>query len=221
MIDSKSSGNDLLSLTRRNFLKTLGTTAVGTAATQVESVAAELQKLNAETIVGPAPIPIVLQVNGQAISIKVEPRVTLLDALRNQARLTGAKEVCDRGTCGACTVLLDGQPIYACMMLALEAQGHAITTVEGLAHEGQLNPVQQAFVECDAMMCGYCTPGFLLSITALLKRRPHPDADEVKHACAGNLCRCGTHPRIIQAALKASGISVTSQTEVIRYADLA
>jgi xanthine dehydrogenase YagT iron-sulfur-binding subunit len=221
MSNFESSGPGLPPLSRRYFLKTLGTTAVASAATQVESVAAELQKVNAETIVGPAAVPIILQVNGQAISMQVEPRVTLLDALRNHARLTGAKEVCDRGTCGACTVLLDGKPIYACMMLALEAQGRTITTVEGLAPDGQLSPLQQAFIDSDAMMCGYCTPGFLLSITALLKRSPHPGADEVRHACAGNLCRCGTHPRIIQAALKTAGVATASQTQVIRYADLA
>jgi aerobic-type carbon monoxide dehydrogenase small subunit (CoxS/CutS family) len=135
--------------------------------------------------------------------------------------LTGTKEVCDRATCGACTVLLDGEPIYSCMKLAIEAQGHKITTVEGLAKDGVLTPVQQAFVECDASMCGFCTPGFVLSVTALLQRNPKPSADEVKHACAGNLCRCGTHPHILQAAQKAAGLPVVSNVEVRAYGGLA
>jgi aerobic-type carbon monoxide dehydrogenase small subunit (CoxS/CutS family) len=112
-------------------------------------------------------------------------------------------------------VLLDDEPIYSCQKLALEAQGHEITTVEGLARDGKLSKVQQAFIEKDALQCGYCTPGFLLSVTALLKKNPHPTADEVKHACAGNLCRCGTQPHIVQAALRAAGVNVTSKTEVI------
>ena len=145
----------------------------------------------------------------------LEPRVTLLDALRNYSSLTGAKEGCDRAACGACTVLMDDLPIYSCQKLAIEAQGREITTIEGLAKNGKLTPVQQAFWDRDALQCGYCTPGFIMSVTALLKYNPRPTADEIKHACAGNLCRCGTHPHIIQAALQASGAEVTSKTEVI------
>ena len=136
----------------------------------------------------------------------LEPRVTLLDALRNYSSLTGAKEGCDRAACGACTVLLDDLPIYSCQKLAIEAQGHEITTVEGLAKDGKLSKVQQAFIDKDALQCGYCTPGFIMSVTALLKQNPHPTADEVKHACAGNLCRCGTHPHILQAVFQAAGV---------------
>jgi xanthine dehydrogenase YagT iron-sulfur-binding subunit len=160
-------------------------------------------------------------VNGQPLKLQLEPRVTLLEALRDHSPLTGAKEVCDRATCGACTVLLEGTPIYACSMLAIEAQGRAITTVEGLAREGKLSPVQQAFGDEDASMCGYCTPGFVLSVTGLLNQNPHPTADEVKHACAGNLCRCGTYPRMLRAALRAAGVPVAANTEVISYASLA
>src|SRR5207245_2907026 len=105
--------------------------------------------------------------------------------------------------------------------LAIEAQGRAITTIEGLAKDGKLTPVQQAFIEQDALMCGYCTPGFVMSVTALLKKNPHPTADQVRHACAGNLCRCGTYPRVMQADLKAAGVSTTDKTEVISYAKLA
>ena len=200
---------------RRTFLKTLGATAVTAAAARTQAVADELEKANAEKIIGPDAVPVTLKVNGKTLKLQLEPRVTLLDALRNFSSLTGAKEGCDRAACGACTVLLDDEPIYSCQKLALEAQGHEITTVEGLARDGKLSKVQQAFIEKDALQCGYCTPGFIMSVTALLKKNPHPTADEVRHACAGNLCRCGTHPHIIQAALQASGVKVTNKTEVL------
>jgi xanthine dehydrogenase YagT iron-sulfur-binding subunit len=221
MNESSSRNPDAPGFSRRYFLKSLGSTAVATAATQVETVAQELAKANAEKAAGPEAVPVTLQVNGRELKLALEPRVTLLDALRNHSPYTGAKEICDRGTCGGCTVLWDGRPVYACMKLAVEAQGHAITTVEGLATGSKLSPVQQAFIDTDALMCGYCTPGFVLSVTSLLQRNPHPNAEEVKHACAGNVCRCGTYPRILQAALKAAGVTVTSKMEVIRYADLA
>lgn len=218
---SKADAQDAASVSRRGFLKSFGATAAVAATAQMEAVAKELEKTNAERIQGPGPVPITLQVNGQALKLQVEPRVTLLEALRNHAGFTGAKEACDRAACGACTVLLDDMPIYACAKLAIEAQGHAITTVEGLAQNGKLTKVQQAFVDEDALMCGYCTPGFVMSVTALLKKDPHPAAEEITHACAGNLCRCGSYPRIMQAALKAAGASVSSKTEMIAYARLA
>ena len=200
---------------RRTFLKSLGTVAATAATAQVQSVAAELEKANAEKTVGPGAVPVTLTVNGEKLNLILEPRVTLLDALRNYSSLTGAKDGCDRAACGACTVLMDDLPIYSCQKLAIEAQGREITTIEGLAKNGKLSPVQQAFWDRDALQCGYCTPGFIMSVTALLKFNPHPNADEIKHACAGNLCRCGTHPHIVQAALQASGAKVTSKTEVI------
>ncbi|HUK81992.1 MAG TPA: (2Fe-2S)-binding protein [Verrucomicrobiae bacterium] len=208
-------------ISRRSFLKGLSTVVVASAAAPVAAVAAgaeEVQKLGGEKTFGPEAVPITLAVNGRPLKLTVEPRVTLLDALRNRSTLTGAKEVCDRATCGACTVLFDGRPIYSCMKLAIEAQGHEITTVEGLAKDGKLTPVQQAFVECDGLMCGYCTPGFVLTVTELLKKNPHPTADEVRVACSGNLCRCGTQPFVLKAALKAAGVKVASTTEVIRHA---
>ena len=203
---------------RRTFLKSLGTVAATAATAQVQSVAAELEKVNAEKTVGPGAVPVTLKVNGGTLNLMLEPRVTLLDALRNYSSLTGAKEGCDRAACGACTVLMDDLPVYACQKLAIEAQGREITTVEGLAKNGKLTPVQQAFWDKDALQCGYCTPGFIMSVTALLKKNPRPTADEVKHACAGNLCRCGTQPHILQAALQAAGVAATSKTEVIDYA---
>jgi len=208
-------------VSRRSFLKSFGTTAAAAATAQVEVVAQELQKANSEQTHGPGAVPITLKVNGQSINLRVEPRVTLLEALRNHLNFTGAKEVCDRATCGACTVLFNGIPIYACSKLAIEAQGHEITTVEGLAVNGKLSNVQQAFIDQDGLMCGYCTPGFVMSVTALLQNTPRPTAEQVKHACAGNLCRCGTYPRIMQAAFKAAGLPVVNKTEVISYAKLA
>lgn len=203
---------------RRTFLKSLGTVAATTATARVTSVAAELEKANAEKVVGPNAVPVTLKVNGEKLRLMLEPRVTLLDALRNYSRYTGPKEGCDRASCGACTVLIDDQPVYSCQKLAIEAQGCEITTIEGLSKDGKLSRVQQAFIEKDALQCGYCTPGFVMSITALLKRNSHPTADEVKHACAGNLCRCGCHPHIVQAALKAAGVEQPSKTEVISHA---
>jgi xanthine dehydrogenase YagT iron-sulfur-binding subunit len=218
---SEPNSDTSFSLSRRSFLKNFGASAAAAATTQVESVAAELEKINSEKVFGPDKVPITLQVNGKPLKLEVEPRVTLLDALRNYSNLTGSKEVCDRATCGACTVLLDDMPIYSCSKLAIEAQGAKITTIEGLAQNGKLSPVQQAFIDQDALMCGYCTPGFVMSVTALLKKNPRPTADQVRHACAGNLCRCGTYPRVLQAAMKASGVAVNSSTEVIPYAKLA
>jgi len=205
---------------RRTFLKTLGTAAVTAAAARAQSVAAELEMANAEKTVGPGAVPVTLKVNGETLKLMLEPRVTLLDALRNYSSLTGAKEGCDRAACGACTVLLDDLPIYSCQKLAIEAQGREITTVEGLAKNGKLTGVQQAFWDKDALQCGYCTPGFIMSVTALLKKNPHPTAEEVKHACAGNLCRCGTHPHIMRAVFQAAGVAASglTKTEVMDYA---
>ena len=203
---------------RRTFFKSLGTVAATAATSQIQSVAAEIEKANAEKIIGPGAVAVTLKVNGEKLKLLLEPRVTLLDALRNYSSLTGAKEGCDRATCGACTVLLGDTPVYSCQKLAIEAQGIEITTIEGLAKNERLSNVQQAFLDQDALQCGYCTPGFVMSITALLKKNPHPNANEVKHACAGNLCRCGTQPRIIQAALKAAGVATASKTEIVNYA---
>src|SRR5258708_21260668 len=219
MSDSKPEDN--FALSRRSFLKTFGSSAAVAATAQVEAVAAELAKANAEEVQGPGTVPITLRVNGKTLKLDLEPRVTLLEDLRNHSNLTGSQEHCNRGTCGACTLLLDDEPLYSCSKLAIEAQGHNITTIEGLAQDGKLSPVQRAFIEQDALMCGFCTPGFVLSVTALLKRNPHPTAEQVKKACSGNLCRCGTYPRVMQAALQGAGVASTTKSEVIPYAQLA
>jgi aerobic-type carbon monoxide dehydrogenase small subunit (CoxS/CutS family) len=185
---------------RRSFLKTAG---VGAAASTVVGVGA---KGEAAQVLGPDAVTLTLRVNGAVQKVTVEPRVTLLDALRNHLDLTGAKQVCDRGGCGACTVLLDGEPVNSCLILAADAEGHEITTVEGLGTPEKVSPLQAAFVEKDALQCGFCTPGFVVAGTALLAKVPNPTLDQVKAGLAGNLCRCGTYGRIfeaVQAAAKA------------------
>ncbi len=204
---------------RRAFLKGLGTSAVVVATAPAAAVADELAKAAPAAPVpqGPGSVPVTLTINGAPQAFTLEPRVTLLDALRNFGPLTGTKEVCDRGMCGACTVLFDGKPIYSCMKLAIDAQGHDIRTVEGLAQNGQLTAVQQAFIDCDALMCGFCTPGLVMTATALLEANPHPDEAAIRRACSGNLCRCGTYPHVLKAVLQASGGAVPTTMEVMPY----
>jgi aerobic-type carbon monoxide dehydrogenase small subunit (CoxS/CutS family) len=147
----------------------------------------------------PDRVSITLTVNGLRHTISVEPRRTLLDALRDDLQLTGAKPGCNLGQCGACTVLLDGEAVYSCLALAVECEGSAITTIEGLGDGAELDPVQAAFVAHDALQCGYCTPGQVLAMKALLARHPHPSDDEILRGMSGNLCRCGAYPKILAA----------------------
>ncbi len=182
---------------RRSFIKTAG------AGAAVAGVSAEAQEKKPE-VLGPDASTITLKVNGVARQVTVEPRVTLLRALRNELEITGAKEVCDRGGCGACTVLMDGRIVNACMLMAWDAVGHEITTVESFGTPEKLSPIQAAFLECDGYQCGFCTPGMIVSCTALLKSNPKPSLDETKAALAGNLCRCGTYGRIFEAVDQAA-----------------
>jgi xanthine dehydrogenase YagT iron-sulfur-binding subunit len=154
--------------------------------------------------VGPGPISIQLQVNGQTLSTTAAPWLTLLQVLRENLGLTGAKQVCDHATCGACTVLANGKRVYSCSMLAIDSQNLQITTIESLATNGQLNPLQQAFMNADASQCGYCTSGFVMSATAFLAETPHPTLEELKKGMCGNLCRCGTYAGIAEALLTLS-----------------
>lgn len=153
---------------------------------------------------GPERTPVRLFLNGEGRELSLEPRRTLLDVLRKELGLTGAKKGCDEGTCGACTVLVDGRPIYACLTLAIECEGREIKTVEGLARDSQLHPVQEAFIEHDALQCGFCTPGQVLAVVALIEAHPNPTEAEVKRALSGNLCRCGAYPALVRAALAAA-----------------
>jgi len=187
-------------LSRRNFLRGVGASAMAGAIARVTAAAQSVESLDDQKLAGPGPAKLVLRVNGERHEVEVEPRSTLLDVLRNRLQLTGTKEVCDRATCGACTVLVNGQPVYSCMKLAFEMQAQEITTIEGLGGPKNLTPIQQAFVECDALMCGYCTPGFVMSLTALFRAQKNPTLEEIKRACSGNLCRCGTYPQVFKAA---------------------
>ena len=193
---------NVLSVSRRGFLKGLG---AGTAATSLLSPITMREAMAAERgVVGPGEIPLTLSVNGQSRQLNVEPRVTLLDALRNRLDLTGAKKVCDRGTCGACTVLVDDKPIYSCSMLAVEAEGRKITTVEGLGTPEKMNAVQKAFIKHDAQQCGFCTPGFVTAATAFVRKHPNASIDEVRAGLGGNLCRCGTYAGMLLAVADAA-----------------
>ncbi len=181
----------------------------GAAALPVLAVAAaaaqEAGKKAGPEILGPGPVPFALLVNGKKHDVVLEPRVTLLDALRTRCGTTGPKEVCDRGSCGACTVLLEGVPVVSCMVLAVEAAGRAITTTEGLCGpDGKPHPLHDAFVRRDALQCGFCTPGMVTSCAALLAHNADPTADDVRDAISGNLCRCGTYPRVIEACREAA-----------------
>jgi len=160
---------------------------------------------------GPGPVPIQLKVNGQLLPVTAEPCLTLLQVLREKLGLIGAKQVCDRATCGACTVLADGRRVYACSMLAIDAQGLEIMTIESLGENGELEPLQQAFVKADASQCGYCTSGFVMSAKAFLDENPTPTLDDIKKGMCGNLCRCGTYAGIAEALLAMSRTKVQSK----------
>jgi xanthine dehydrogenase YagT iron-sulfur-binding subunit len=192
-------------VSRRDFLKTAGVGGLATAVTAVGE--AELDAQAGPRAVGPGDVPVTLMVNGKRVELRIEPRVTLLDAVRNRADLTGNKRVCDRGTCGACTMIVDGRSVYACSTLAIEAQGKAIRTVEGLSTGNTMHPVQQAFCDVDALMCGFCTPGFVMATVALLEKHPNPTPEQARKGLDGNICRCGTFVRIMEAAMKAKGVA--------------
>jgi xanthine dehydrogenase YagT iron-sulfur-binding subunit len=152
---------------------------------------------------GPGAIDVGLTVNGQRVTVHVPPRRTLLDTLRQSLGLTGSKRVCDEGTCGACTVIVDDRPVYSCMTLAVACEGKRIETIEGLSKDGELHPVQRAFIDADAFQCGFCTPGQIMSVVALLRETAGPTEDDVRRAVAGNLCRCGAYPNIVSAGVNA------------------
>jgi xanthine dehydrogenase YagT iron-sulfur-binding subunit len=189
-------------ISRRNFLKVSGislTVPLVLGPRVVRAGGADVK------VFGPGKVPITLTINGKAMKAEVEPRVTLLEALRNDLDVTGAKRVCDRATCGACTVIVDGKPAYSCTVLAIEAQSKAITTVEGLMQGDKLHPVQQAFVDNDAQQCGFCTPGFVVACKAFLDKHPNPTPEQVEKGLGGNLCRCGTYMGVRAAVLQAAG----------------
>jgi xanthine dehydrogenase YagT iron-sulfur-binding subunit len=201
--DERREAADKPQVSRRNFIKGTGVAGValtiplgadGRAGTGIPVV----------PVIGPDKGRITLNVNGAARTLEVEPRVTLLDALRNDLDVTGAKRVCDRGTCGACSVTLDGKLVYGCSVLAIDAQGRKIETVESLASDGELHPVQKAFVDNDGQQCGFCTPGFVMACKSLLDHHPDPTPEDIQMGLGGNICRCGTYVGIKAAVAQAA-----------------
>lgn len=188
--------SDHAGVSRRDFLKISGISVAVPLVTRRKMVMASGQEV---PVHGPGKVPMEFSINGKSYKAELEPRVTLLDALRDQFELTGAKRVCDRAECGACTVLMDNKPVYACSVLAIEAQNKPIITVESLVSDGKLHAIQQAFVDNDASQCGFCTPGFVVSCKALLDAHPHPTPEDIRRGLGGNLCRCGTYAGIRQA----------------------
>ncbi len=189
--------------TRRGFLKGAGAGAV-TAAVAPAVLVSGAETAAAQEAEGVMSAPVTLDVNGRTHNVEVEARTTLADALRDRLEITGPKVVCDRGECGACTVQMDGKLIFSCMTLAMDARGRKIETVEGLADGDNLHPLQEAFIEKDALMCGFCTPGFLMSSRALLDANDNPTPEEVREGLSGNICRCGTYPHVFEAVMTAA-----------------
>jgi xanthine dehydrogenase YagT iron-sulfur-binding subunit len=198
-----AAGKPKSAFSRRGFIRGVGVGG-GALGTGILEKPAEAASQAAPGVVGPAAVSITLRVNGQSKNLTVEPRVTLLDALRDRLDLTGAKRVCDRGTCGACTVIMNGKVVYACTVLAVDAQGKDIQTIEGISANGTMHPVSTAFVNHDAQQCGYCTPGFVMAAKGFLDRNPNPTLEQVEKGLGGNLCRCGTYVGVRQAVLEAA-----------------
>jgi carbon-monoxide dehydrogenase small subunit/xanthine dehydrogenase YagT iron-sulfur-binding subunit len=200
-----SSDKSKKGISRRGFLRGAGITTAGTVLLSYDVLAINAKEsIDKGTLVGTSGIEIKLKINGVIQTLEVEPRTTLASALRDKLSLTGTKIGCDRGSCSACTVFLDGKPVNSCMTLALDVGDKEITTIEGIADGEKLHPVQEAFIEQDATQCGYCTPGLVMSCVHLLEHNANPSLDDVKHATRGNLCRCGTYPHVFKAALSAA-----------------
>src|SRR5438270_10058493 len=188
-------------VSRRDFLKISGISVAVPLVARPEMVWAAGEQL---PVHGPGKVPMEFTINGKKYKAQLEPRVTLLDALRDQFELTGAKRVCDRAECGACTVLMDNKTVYSCSVLAIEAQRKPITTVESLMQEGKLHPVQQDFIDNDASPFAFCTPGFVVATKAFLDQHPNPTPEQIKHGLGGNFCRCGTYAGMRAAIVQAA-----------------
>lgn len=192
-------------ISRRGFLRGAGLTTAGTVMLKGAVLGeAGTEATDGPVKLGPESIPVHIVVNGIKRKVHIEPRTTLAEALRVHMGLTGTKVVCDRGSCSACTVWVDRKPVNSCMTLALDVADREITTVEGIARNGVLHPVQEAFIEHDASMCGYCTPGMIMSSVHLVETHPNPAFDDVRHALRGNVCRCGTYPKVFTAVIDAA-----------------
>ena len=195
--------NSKKGMSRRGFLRGAGLSTAGSVLMTSEVFAFEFEEDKGKEL-GPEAMTIQMKVNGMIKSLSVEPRTTLAAALRDHLELTGTKVVCDRGSCSACTVYLDGEPVNSCMMSVFDVGDKEVTTIEGISKNGDLHPVQEAFIEHDASQCGYCTPGMVMTCVHLLDKNDDPSLDDVKSATRGNLCRCGTHPHVFKATLAAA-----------------
>jgi xanthine dehydrogenase YagT iron-sulfur-binding subunit len=202
--DPQESKSSKKGISRRGFLKGAGLTTAGTVMLQTGLMGKDASNVIEDRTLGPEAVTISLKVNGRIRKATIEPRTTLAELLREHLGLTGTKVVCDRGSCSACTVLLDSVPVNSCMTLAMDVGDKEVTTIEGLSKEGELHPVQEAFIEHDAMQCGFCTSGMILTSAHLLRKNPDPSLDDVKKSLRGNLCRCGTYPKVFDAVLDAS-----------------
>ncbi len=200
--DSPPDKKNKAAFSRRGFIKG-ASLAGGALSTAILETPAEAAKA-AGNAVGPSAVSISLKINGKSVPLTVEPRTTLLDAMRNNMGLTGVKRVCDRGTCGACTAIIDGKAVYSCTTLAIDAQGKNIETIEGFTSDTKMHPVSMAFVNNDGQQCGYCTPGFVVAAKNFLDRHPNPTYEDVEKGLGGNLCRCGTYVGVRAAVLEAS-----------------
>jgi len=200
--EDKEKGKNPLNISRRDFLKGMGTSAIAT------SIATSPLSLPSAAEAAPPPAVreawIQLNVNDKTHRLKVKSHWTLLDVLRKEIGLTGTKKFCDRGSCGACTVIMDGKAVYACSRLAIEADNKKILTIEGLLRGGKLHPIQEAFLEHDGLQCGFCTSGQIMSVKALLDKTPRPTQEEIKEGLSGNICRCSAYPKILKSAMAVS-----------------
>ncbi|NOX90389.1 MAG: (2Fe-2S)-binding protein [Calditrichaeota bacterium] len=192
------------SLSRRQFLKGFGSGVAGSVALNKIASALPLQKTLEKAANDANRTPLNLSVNGKTYRLSVEPNRTLAEVIREDLQLTGTKVVCNHGECGACTVLLDGEAVYSCHILALDAEGKSVTTIEGLLGGEELHPLQKAFVKKDGIQCGFCTPGQIMAAQALLLKNPRPAKEDVLEGMSGNLCRCGAYPKIIESVLEAA-----------------
>jgi xanthine dehydrogenase YagT iron-sulfur-binding subunit len=206
--ENRSDASSTAGMTRRGFLKGAGITAAGSALLDgVQGFSQEGSPAAHSGVreFGPEPFPVTLHINGAEHAVHIEPRTTLAEVLRIQLNMTGTKVSCDRGVCSSCTVWFDKMPVNSCMTLAIDAVGHQVTTIEGVSADPKMHPLQAAFVRHDAMQCGFCTPGMVMSCAALLEKNPHPNEADVRYAVSGNLCRCGTYPKVFAATLDAAG----------------
>ena len=201
--------NSVRGISRRSFvrgsaLSTAGAAMIDTASAILGTV--EAKEADTASIAGPDPVPITLRLNGETRMLQVEPRMTLAEALRGPLALTGTKIACNRGACSACTVWVDSMTVCSCMMLAIEVGARSVTTIEGLASGDKLHSVQAAFIDHDALQCGFCTPGMVMSCAALLEQKSDPTAEDVNAAINGHICRCGTYPHVVAATLAAAKV---------------